>query len=520
MGKYLGMDLSTQSLSAVILDSETSEIIYEQSVSFGKDMPEYNSPEGFLLNDNPLVCHSNPLMWAKSFDLLFSKMKNDGVNMYELTCISGSGQQHGSVYMNNRSLNPSNWYSGNSLDEIISPMLSRKSSPIWMDSSTSLECEEIAKFAGGACVVREKSGSIPVERFSGPQIRKFFKRSPEAYDNTSVIHLVSSFAASILAGKNVPIDIADASGMNLLNIADASWDQLLLDATAPGLQSKLLQPVSSDFSAGRISPYFVRKYGFNPECRLNVWSGDNPNSLIGMGGFEKGTAVISLGTSDTFMASFESPVTDPEGFGHAFCNPDGGYMCLICFKNGSLAREKVKDEFTLSLKKFDEIVENYQSVNSENITIPFYVPEITPLLLEPAVLYTGDDDFVRRSSPEKGVRSIVDSQLINMKIHSAWIKTPLKKIRITGGASNSDGICQAAADIFQVEVERFQIANSAGIGAAFRALNFAEGIPLKEAMSSFMDAGGKSVFIPDTAQKMNSAKLEAAFRNSLASLMN
>jgi xylulokinase len=66
-----------------------------------------------------------------------------------------------------------------------------------------------------------------------------------------------------------------------------------------------------------------------------------------MGATTPGNVVISLGTSDTFFAAMPGPKTDPGGFGHVFGNPAGGFMSLICFRNGSLAREALRDRLGL-----------------------------------------------------------------------------------------------------------------------------------------------------------------------------
>lgn len=498
MGTYLGLDSSTQSLSALVIDTDQNKVIYEKGVNFGKDLPQYKSPNGFLENKNELVRHADPMMWVAAMDLLFSQMKADGFEFAKIDCVSGSGQQHGSVYLNKKFLDGANWNNGNNLVDSLSPMLSRKTSPIWMDSSTSAECAEIATAVGGNQIVCKKSGSIAIERFTGPQIRKFYKDSPEEYNNTAVIHLVSSFMASILAGKSVQIDLGDGAGMNLLNLETAKWDRELADATAPGILDKLPASVPSNSVAGTISQYFVEKYGFNPACKINVWSGDNPNSLVGLGGSEPGTVIISLGTSDTFMAAFDKPVTDPKGFGHVFCNPAGGYMCLICFKNGSLARENVKKEFNLEWKEFD--IDAFESTipgNDGNMMVPFYFPETTPLILEPRVEFRGDDEFINRQHAAKAVRAIVESQISNMKINSAWTKVNLKKIKVTGGASRADEICKIIANIFQAPVERFSVANSAGLGAAMRAANADTGMCLFKLADDFTTSSENTTFEPD-----------------------
>ena len=58
---YLGLDSSTQSLKALLIDSEAGEILSSASVNFTTDLPQYNSPNGVLENKDPLVKHSNPM---------------------------------------------------------------------------------------------------------------------------------------------------------------------------------------------------------------------------------------------------------------------------------------------------------------------------------------------------------------------------------------------------------------------------------------------------------------------------
>ena len=49
--------------------------------------------------------------------------------------------------------------------------------------------------------------------------------------------------------------------------------------------------------------------------------------------------------------------TDENGEGHVFGSPTGGYMTLICFKNGSLAREKIRELYGITdWKKFGKLV--------------------------------------------------------------------------------------------------------------------------------------------------------------------
>ena len=94
-------------------------------------------------------------------------------------------------------------------------------SPIWMDNSTTIECDEIVKSKyrvflflhwsflilyfskgiGSAAELAKITGSRAYERFTGPQIKHVYKYQPDLYENTERISLISSFLASLLIGN-------------------------------------------------------------------------------------------------------------------------------------------------------------------------------------------------------------------------------------------------------------------------------------------------------------------------------
>src|SRR6202142_4527169 len=176
MGKlFLGLDSSTQSLSAVVIDYDRRKVVYDKSLNFDHALPQYKTQAGVLPNSDPLVKHSPPLMWAEALDLLFAAMKKDGVALGDILAISGSGQQHGSVYFNDRAAAAlARLDSGRSLVENLKGIFSRATSPIWMDSSTATECAEIRKELGGLKATANASASANSSPFTGAQGRKFF----------------------------------------------------------------------------------------------------------------------------------------------------------------------------------------------------------------------------------------------------------------------------------------------------------------------------------------------------------
>jgi len=463
----LGLDSSTQSLSAVVIDLDTRKVICEKSLNFDRALPQYKTQNGVIPNRDPLVKHSPPQMWAEALDLIFAQMKKDGVALGKILAVGGSGQQHGSIYCNERFADAlQNLDSNQPLVENLSGVFSRKNSPIWMDSSTAQECAEIRKKLGGVKFTASRTGSDTFERFTGPQIRKFYKTEPVSYANTSNITLVSSFMASLLAGKIAPLDFGDGAGMNLMDIRRKNWNHDALKATAPGLMNKLPPLAAAGQTIGPVSSYFAKKFGLNPEALATVWTGDNPASVIGLGLIKPGQVAISLGTSDTFFGSMQKCLTDAEGEGHVFGSPTGDYMTLICFKNGSLAREKIREHYKISdWKKFGELVAQTPPGNNGAILLPWFEAEIVPRVNRPGIR--------RFDLEEKNVaancRAIFEAQMLSMRLHSRWMQVAPEKIFATGGAASDRALLQILADVMNCRVLRIEASKSAALGAALTA---------------------------------------------------
>jgi xylulokinase len=68
---------------------------------FDDDLSHYGTKNGVLPNNDALVALSSPQMWAVALDRLLGILAEKGdFSISEIRAISGSGQQHGSVYLN------------------------------------------------------------------------------------------------------------------------------------------------------------------------------------------------------------------------------------------------------------------------------------------------------------------------------------------------------------------------------------------------------------------------------------
>ena len=467
MSKYLGIDSSTQSMTGLIIDTANERIAVEESVAFDDHFKSTYNIENGVLELGKAQVHGVPLMWAEALDLLLSILCDKGVDLGQISAIAGSGQQHGTVYFNEQaattldSLTPDR-----PLIDQIGNIFSRPTAPIWMDTSTTAQCAEIEQGVGGRQALLELTGNTAFERFSGPQVRKFAQLEPAAYKRTASIGLISSYIASLLCGKLAPVDPGDGSGTNMMDIKTRQWSSAALEATAIGLQNKLLPIQASSRSLGPISPYFIERYGFAPNCAVLPFSGDNPCSLIGLGLVEAGQVALSLGTSDTLFACMDAPRISLKGEGAVFASPDDiHYMALICFLNGSLAREAVRDQYGLDWAGFTQALSQTTPGNQGGLMLPYFAPEIVPRVSVPGVVRHDLDP----QDAGANVRALIEAQALSSKIHCEWMEVPTSALYVTGGASANSEILQVFASVHNCPVQRFETTNSAALGAALRA---------------------------------------------------
>ncbi|XP_059520398.1 xylulose kinase isoform X2 [Myotis daubentonii] len=442
----LGWDFSTQQVKVVAVDAAMN-VFYEDSVHFDRDLPEFGTQGGVHVHQDGLTVTSPVLMWV---------------------------QQHGSIY----------WKAGASrvltslspdlpLHEQLQACFSIHDCPVWMDSSTTAQCRQLEAAVGGAQALSCLTGSRAYERFTGNQIAKIYQQNPEAYSHTERISLVSSFAASLFLGSYCPIDYSDGSGMNLLQIQDKVWAQACLGACAPHLEEKLGPPVPSCSVVGPVSSYYVQRYGFPPGCKVVAFTGDNPASLAGMR-LEEGDIAISLGTSDTLFLWLQEPTPALEG--HIFCSPvdPRHYMALLCFKNGSLMREKIRDESASgSWSEFSKALRSTEMGNGGSLGFYFDVKEITPEMTG-RHRFSPENREVPAFPADVEIRALIEGQFMAKRIHAEGLGyrvLPKTKILATGGASHNRDILQVLADVFGAPVYVIDTANSACVGSAYRAFH-------------------------------------------------
>lgn len=500
MSLYLGIDCGTQSLTAIVIeiDRDTRRIVFNQSLNYDRDFPEYGTIGGVKRGAAEGEVYAPPVMWADALDRMLARLARAAdVDVERIRAISGSAQQHGSVYFNRDALPMLRMFDPSSpLAPQLPSIFSRSQSPVWLDGSTRDDCVAIESALGGEDEVAALTGSPACERFTGPQIRKFAREQPEAYARTTRIHLVSSYMATLLAGRDAPIDPGDGSGMNLMHLREARWSREALDATAPELGERL-PPIRPSWEIfGTLSPYWQKRYAL-PAAAIVAWTGDNPSSLIGTGVIHDRVVAVSLGTSDTVFAVTTAPAGQAS---HVFRSPTGDFMSLVCFRNGSLARESARIEYGLDWDAIAALLER-QPGNDGLVMLPWLEAEITPRVAHAGLRRFGFD----RHDRAHNVRGLIEGQMMAIANHASTVCHSIDRVIATGGASVNRAILQVMANVFGVAVDCLDVGNSAALGAAIRAYHadrLATGEPIawKTAVSRLTEPNPEHRVSPDPRQ--------------------
>lgn len=533
---YLGFDLSTQQLKCLAI-TQNLEIVHSETVEFDKDLPHYGTQKGVFINNERI--ESPVAMWLEALDLVLTKYKSANFPLDKVQAISGSCQQHGSIYWSKQAPNLlkegiKNGKTTTLIEQLYPMAFTRLTAPNWQDHSTGSQCQQLETLTGGPNKMANITGSRAHFRFTGSQILKIAQEEPETYAITDTITLVSNFLSSILCGKLIPLEEADCCGMNLYDIPKRDFNRDLtqyIDIEASNnshnpknnktLVEKLLgPPVKCGFTPHNLGPigtYFIKKFGFKEDCNIFPFTGDNLATICSLP-LQQNDILVSLGTSTTVLL-----VTDqyhPSPNYHLFIHPaiQNTYMGMICYCNGALARERIRDELNKnhnlsasnSWELFNKAVLNKDVDTSNELGVYFPLSEIVPSVspVTKRIIFnkiTGEIDhevkqFINKSHDAK---NIVESQALSCRVRISPLlnnsieenKSTNKKVTVSfdydkdipleqflhkrpnraffvGGASKNDAIVTKFAQVLGATEGNYRLdtPNSCALGGCYLAL--------------------------------------------------
>ena len=457
MAYTLGLDVSTQSISAVLLDIERREITRRVALPyrddarlnrFGIDFESLIVPPR-----EPGESDQPPLMFLAGLDAIFEELKKDAAPLAGVTAIAVSAQQHGHVYLNERASTviddlriATSVHNDAPLATRFREVFSYGTAPIWQTANTSREAEEIRTRVGGRDAMIGLSGSDSPLRFSGAVIRRIGLRYPERYEATTHVSLLSNFISAVLSGNpETPIDWGNGSGMSLMDYSRREWSDTLLEAVAEklpggarGLRARLPGIASPTSIAGPIATYFVERYGLDPGCLITIGSGDNPQSKVMTSG-----GLFSLGSSFVYMVDATEPTIDSRGYANSMYDGIGRPFVFACRTNGAMVWDRTRAAFGADLTRADRALETVQPGSSVAIWQPYTESYPVSPVIPNREIESRTGEF------ETLYSAVVDSALALSWYYARGFDSGNGPLAVTGGPAHSAPILRRIASIWQ-----------------------------------------------------------------------
>ncbi|GEO85446.1 MULTISPECIES: xylulokinase [Alphaproteobacteria] len=280
---YLGLDLGTSGVKAMLIDSD------QKVVAVANAALDVSRP-------HPGWSEQDPLDWIRTTREAVSRLKvSQGAALAAVKGIGLSGHMHGATLID-------------AGDQVLRPCI------LWNDTRSHAE----AAVLDVDPQFRAVTGNIVFPGFTAPKLAWVAKHEPEIFAKVAKVLLPKDFLRLWLTGEYLS-DMSDSAGTAWLDTAQRRWSGELLAATGlcedqmPGL-------VEGTEHAGTLRDQLADEWGMGADVVVAGGAGDNAASACGMGTVAEGQAFVSLGTSGVLFAANGSYLPKPESAVHAFCH--------------------------------------------------------------------------------------------------------------------------------------------------------------------------------------------------------
>ncbi|PVC79883.1 xylulokinase [Streptomyces sp. CS131] len=346
----IGVDSSTQSTKAVLIDAGTGE-----QLAVGR-APHVVSGEAGARESDPEI------WWRALCEAVAAGLKESGLPGRAVTGIAVAGQQHGLVV----------------LDRAGRPL---RPALLWNDTRSAPQAAALTEALGGPEAWTARTGSVPVASITASKWQWLRENDPASAADAAGVRLPHDFLTERLAGV-AATDPGDASGSGWYSTATGAYDPELLELL--GLDAALLPEVAPTGAAriGSLTEAAAEALGLPAGIAVAAGTGDNMSAAVGLGLGGAGLLdhpALSLGTSGTVFAASRTRPASPALNG--FAAADGTYLPLACTLNCTLAVDKVAA--LLGLDREDA------APGGEAVLLPYLDGERTPDLPTASGLLTG-----------------------------------------------------------------------------------------------------------------------------------
>jgi xylulokinase len=438
--KLLGIDVGTGGTRAVII-SETGKVL----ASATHEHAAFASPQVGWAEQDP---HD---WWRAAGGAIKEALQKTGLTGEDISCIGLAGQMHGAVLLDEN-------------NQVLRPAL------IWCDQRTQAQCDWLNETIGAQRII-ELTCNPALTNFTLTKLLWVREHEPAIWERFRRVLLPKDYVRLRLTGEQA-IDMADASGTLMLDVAHRRWSDAMMSAA--GLPMSCLPRLfESPEVCARISADGAAATGLKTGTPVVAGAGDQAGGAVGMGIVRPGSVSATIGTSGVVFAATDHPAMDAHGRVHTFCHaiPRQWHVMGVTQAAG-LSLRWFRDLLGSGVS-YDELTGEASKVPSGSAGVlwaPYLMGERTPHL----------DPKARgalvglTASHTRGhvVRAILEGVAFSLKDTFTLfegMQVPVTSIRLGGGGARSELWRQIQADVYGHEVEIVEAEEGAAYGAALLA---------------------------------------------------
>ncbi|MFC5470768.1 xylulokinase [Cohnella suwonensis] len=438
MNYVIGIDLGTSAVKALLV-AQDGTVRSEAT----REYPLYHDQAGWSEQD--------PEDWVSgTIGALNDLLASSGVSADSIEGLSFSGQMHGLVLLD----------AGNS------PV---RRAILWNDTRTTEQCRAIEGALGDKLLSVTRNPAL--EGFTLPKILWVKQHEPAAYAKAASFLLPKDYVRLRLTGA-VHMDLSDAAGTLMLDVANKTWSDDVLSAF--GIPASFCPPlVEAGAQTGTLTAQAAQQTGLAESTKVFAGGADNACGAIGSGILSPGLTLCSIGTSGVILTYEADASADYEGKVHFFNHGQAGafYAMGVTLAAG-YSLSWFRNAFAKG-ESFDALLEGIENIPEGSnglLFTPYIVGERTPHAdAKIRGSFVGIDGSHTRAHFARAVmEGITFSLNESIAIFREAGKTVDKVVSIGGGAKNPLWL-QMQADIFGATVVSLENEQGPGLGAAMLA---------------------------------------------------
>ncbi len=420
MSALVGLDVGTSAVKAIAVAPD-GELLARREVAYPLSTPR------------PGWAEQNPEDWWRATEEALA-----GLDVGEVAGIGLSGQMHGLVALD-------------ASEQVVRPAI------LWNDQRTAAECAEIEERVGFERLV-ELTGNRALTGFTAPKLLWLRRHEPESFARIAHVLLPKDYVRLRLCGERA-IDVADASGTLLFDVARRRWsDEVLaaLELDPAWLPTVLESPDVSGTTADGVP--------------VAAGAGDQAAGAVGVGVVRPGPLSVALGTSGVVFTALDAYAHDPQARVHAFCHAvPGAWHAMGVMLSAAGSLQWLRDVAAPG-EEFDELVASAEAwaPGVEGLTfLPYLAGERTPHADPDARgSFTGLSLRHDRGALVRAVLEGVACGLRDSLDLVVALGAQPQAGRASGGGARSELWLRIVASMLELPLERLAVEEGAAYGAA------------------------------------------------------